>query len=103
MRDTCNSEPSKISKKDSDKALASFCKAVSHPARVKLLKILIEKGSCISGSLSDELPLAASTVSEHLRILKAAGLVKGEIDGQRRCYCVDDKALKTFKSLVSML
>ena len=103
MTSACKSEPSKILKKDFEKALAGLCKAISHPARVKLLKILIDKGSCISGNLSDELPLAASTVSEHLRILKEAGLIKGEIDGQRRCYCVDENVLKTFKSLISSL
>jgi DNA-binding transcriptional ArsR family regulator len=103
MTSTCKSEPSKILNKDFDKTLAGLCKAISHPARVRLLKILIDKGSCISGNLSDELPLAASTVSEHLRILKEAGLIKGEIDGQRRCYCVDGKVLKMLKYLISSL
>jgi ArsR family transcriptional regulator len=103
MKSPCNPNRPKVSNISFDKDLAALCKAMAHPARVKLIKILIDKGSCISGSLSDELPLAASTVSEHLRILKEVGLVKGEIDGQRRCYCVDENRLKKFKTLISEL
>lgn len=85
----------------SEEDLGDLCKALGHPARVRLIRILLEKGECISGDLAEEFSLAQSTVSEHLRILKDAGLIKGSIDGPRRCYCVDDERLKHFKSLVA--
>ncbi len=84
----------------SEDDLAELCKALSHPARIRLIRILLAKGECISGDLADEFSLAQSTVSEHLRILKEVGLVKGSIDGPRRCYCVNEERLNYFKSLV---
>lgn len=83
--------------------LSAICKALGHPVRVQILNHLISKGVCISGDLSDLLPLAPSTVSEHLRILKVAGLVKGTIDGPRRNYCVDEKTLHDFKLNIAKL
>ena len=83
--------------------LAETCKALGHPIRLQILKILIDKGVCISGDLSDLLPIAPSTVSEHLRILKASGLVKGSVDGPRRNYCVDSQVLNEFKLLIQDL
>jgi len=83
--------------------LAAICKALAHPARVRLLSILLEKGECISGDLAEEFPLAQSTVSEHLRILKDAGLVQGTIDGPRRSYCINSEVLERFKSLVESI
>jgi ArsR family transcriptional regulator, arsenate/arsenite/antimonite-responsive transcriptional repressor len=83
--------------------LSEYCKALGHPARMQILRLLIEKGECISGDLADELPLAASTISEHLRILKEAGLIKGSVDGPRRCYCVDAETLAKFKHLITSL
>lgn len=103
MDSSCLPDLTKRLKGNSDKDLSRLCKALAHPARVKLVKILIDKGSCFSGNLSEELPLAASTVSEHLRILKEVGLIKGEIEGQRRCYCVDEEILKSFKMLILQL
>jgi ArsR family transcriptional regulator len=87
----------------SDEELATLCKALGHPARVRILRILSEKGSCISGDLAEEFELAQSTVSEHLRILKEAKLVQGTIDGPRRCYCVDPDAIDLLKELVAEL
>ncbi|WP_141732854.1 ArsR/SmtB family transcription factor [Oligoflexus tunisiensis] len=87
----------------SEDALAAFCKALGHPVRIRLIRILIEKGECISGDLADEFSLAASTVSEHLRILKEAGLVQGTIDGPRRCYCVNGEALNYLKTMMEKL
>ncbi|MEY4066526.1 MAG: hypothetical protein RIR26_2734 [Pseudomonadota bacterium] len=84
-------------------ALATICKALGHPARVKILQILISKDSCIAGDLAGEFELAQSTVSEHLRLLKEAGLIQGTIEGQKRCYCVNPAVLKLFKSLVKAL
>jgi ArsR family transcriptional regulator len=86
-----------------DGALAALARAVAHPARVRILRLLLARDTCVAGELAGEVPLAASTVSEHLRILKEAGLVKGEVDGPRRCYCVDRSVLKQLKTLVEKL
>jgi len=83
--------------------LAAICKALGHPARVRILQILIERKSCVCGELVEVLPLAQSTVSEHLRILKQVGLVQGEVDGPRMCYCIHPEALARFKALVQAL
>lgn len=68
---------------------AELAKALGHPARVAILEILIQRNSCICGDITDRLPLAQSTVSQHLKALKEAGIIKGEIDGVRTCYCID--------------
>ena len=72
-----------------DIELAAVCKALSHPARIAILKLLLQKQSCICGDIVDELPLSQSTVSQHLKELKQVGLIKGEIDGPRVCYCIN--------------
>lgn len=87
----------------SENELGDFCKALGHPARVRLLRILLEKGECVSGDLAEEFSLAQSTVSEHLRILKEAGLIQGTVEGPRRCYCVNQERLDSFKSLVARI
>ncbi len=74
---------------ETDQQLAQFCKALSHPARVAILKYLAEQNSCICGDIVEELPLAQSTVSQHLKELQNVGLIKGEIEGPKTCYCVD--------------
>jgi ArsR family transcriptional regulator, arsenate/arsenite/antimonite-responsive transcriptional repressor len=86
-----------------DEELAILAKAVGHPARVQILRLLARRESCICGDIVDELPLAQSTVSQHLKVLKAAGLVRGEIDGPRVCYCVEPRALRRLKALVGSL
>lgn len=85
---------------DEEGDLARLARALGHPARAHILKVLLAKDTCIAGELSHELPLAASTVSQHLKLLKEAGLIKGEVDGPRRCYCVDRAVLERFKTLV---
>ncbi|MEX0635352.1 MAG: metalloregulator ArsR/SmtB family transcription factor [Ferruginibacter sp.] len=77
-----------------DNKVAKYAKALSHPARVAIVKLLILKQSCICGDIVEELPLSQSTVSQHLKELKAAGLIKGDIDGARVCYCIDAKEWK---------
>ncbi len=72
-----------------DLALAEFAKTLSHPARVAILKTLAEKQTCICGEIVDVLPLAQATVSQHLKELKTAGLISGEVEGVRSCYCID--------------
>jgi DNA-binding transcriptional ArsR family regulator len=72
-----------------DNRIADFAKALAHPARVAILQILLKRSSCICGDLVDELPIAQSTVSQHLKELKNAGIIKGEIEGTKVCYCLD--------------
>lgn len=74
--------------------LAKWAKALSHPARIAILKLLLQKQTCICGDIVDELPLSQSTVSQHLKELKEAGLIKGEIEGAKVCYCIDEKTWK---------
>jgi DNA-binding transcriptional ArsR family regulator len=84
--------------------LALIAKALGHPARVAILQYLIQSKSCICGDIVDELPLSQSTVSQHLKELKNAGLIKGNIDGASVCYCIDEKNwLKARKSLGGFL
>jgi ArsR family transcriptional regulator len=72
----------------------AMLRAIAHPARYRIVRLLAERQACITGDLVDELPLAQSTVSEHLKVLKDAGIVRGVIDGEDRCYCLDPKALR---------
>ena len=88
---------------ETESTLAALARALGHPARVRVLRLLLARDTCVAGELAEELPLAASTVSQHLKILKKAGLVKGEVDGPRRCYCVDRSALARLKALVEKL
>jgi ArsR family transcriptional regulator len=86
-----------------DEELAVLAKALGHPARVQIMRLLVRRDSCICGDIVDELPLAQSTVSQHLKVLKEAGLVRGEIDGPRVCYCVEPRTLRRLKALVGGL
>lgn len=76
-----------------DVRLALLARAISHPARVAIIRTLARKSACICGEIVDELPIAQSTVSQHLKELKKAGLVKGTIQGSASCYCLDLEAL----------
>lgn len=78
---------------------AEFAKAVSHPARIAILKTLAEKQTCICGEIVEVLPLAQATVSQHLKELKNIGLIQGEINGTKSCYCIDWKKLDYFMSI----
>lgn len=82
---------------------AGFAKALAHPARIAILEILARRNTCICGDITDELPLAQSTVSQHLKALKSAGIIKGEIDGVRTCYCLDDENLTDLKIVMDKL
>ena len=83
--------------------LANFAKAIAHPARIAILKVLAERNECICGEIVEILPLAQSTVSQHLKELKLAGLVDGAIDGPRSCYCINWKAFEKFNTAFSSL
>lgn len=83
--------------------LAKLAWAIAHPARVRIVQLLLSRTSCVCGEIVDQMPLAQSTVSQHLKILKDSGLVQGEIDGPRICYCINPKMLKQLKRLVADL
>ena len=70
---------------------AAIFKALGHPARVAIIEVLLKKQACICNDLVEELPLSQSTVSQHLRELKEAGIIKGEIEGTSICYCINEK------------
>ncbi len=80
-----------------------MAKALGHPTRVRILRLLAARNACMTGDLVAELPLAQSTVSEHLRILREAGLIQGEIEGPRTSYCVNQAGLAAFQHAVSVL
>lgn len=77
--------------------ISKYAKALAHPARVAILQFLAKKNSCMCGDIVEELPLSQSTVSQHLKELKEAGLIKGEIEGAKVCYCIDEKEWKVAK------
>ena len=77
--------------------LAAACKALSHPARLAILQLLAKRGSCICGEIVDVMPLSQATVSQHLKVLREAGLVQGTIDGPRSCYCIDSEAMAALR------
>lgn len=86
-----------------DETLALMAKALAHPARVRIIRVLDERSTCVTGDVVLELGLAQSTVSEHLRILREAGLIQGEIEGPRTRYCVSAAGLATFRAGVAAL
>lgn len=76
--------------------LATFAKVISHPARLAILQYLAETKTCISGDITDKIPLSRTTVSQHLKGLRNAGLIKGEIDGLTISYCLDKNGIRRF-------
>jgi ArsR family transcriptional regulator len=80
-----------------DVETARLAKALAHPARVALLRTLLRRGECVCGALVDAIPLAQATVSQHLKVLRAAGLVRGEPDPPRVCYCAEPEALRRLR------
>ena len=81
--------------------IAKFAKALSHPARVAIIKLLLQRQSCICGDIVEDLPIAQSTVSQHLKELKESGLIKGNIDGASICYCVDTDVLQKANDILN--
>lgn len=86
---------------DRDIQLSEWCKALAHPARVAILRTLASKKECICGDLVIDLPLAQSTVSQHLKALREAGLIQGEVDGPRSKYCINQKNFEKFQKAFS--
>jgi len=88
----------------SENKIASFAKALSHPARISILKTLAGKNTCICGEIVEVLPLSQSTVSQHLKELKNAGLIEGEIEGPSSCYHINWKnLLREYLQLESLI
>ena len=94
-----------LSKKESfdthQNRIADLAKALGHPARIAILQFLANQNACMCGDIVEELPLSQATVSQHLAELKRVGLIKGEIDGPKVCYCIDKKAWNEAKDLLS--
>ena len=88
---------------EADEELALLTKAVGHAARVAILRLLARRSECVCGEIVDEIGLAQSTVSQHLKVLRDAGLIRGEIDGPRVCYCLEPRTLRRLKALVGGL
>ena len=86
-----------------DNRLAKYAKALAHPARIAILQLLTKKQTCICGDIVDEIPLSQSTVSQHLKELKDAALIKGDIEGAKVCYCIDEKEWKAAKESLNKL
>ena len=86
-----------------DETLAQLAAALGHPARVAIIRLLKERDVCVCGEIVEVLPLAQSTVSQHLKVLKEAGWIQGEVDGPRVCYCLDPQTLEKFKSVIAGL
>jgi ArsR family transcriptional regulator, arsenate/arsenite/antimonite-responsive transcriptional repressor len=83
--------------------IALLAKAMGHPARIAILEFLLESKSCICGDIVNELPLAQPTVSQHLKELKNAGLIKGNIDGNAICYCINEEGFEKIKAFFETL
>jgi ArsR family transcriptional regulator len=83
------------------KRIADLAKALSHPARIAILELLADRATCICGDITNELPLAQSTISQHLKALKKSGIIKGEVDGVRTCYCLDEKTVHEFEEIIT--
>ena len=83
--------------------LALSFKALSHPARLAILQILAKRGTCICGEIVEVMPLSQATVSQHLKVLKEASLISGEIDGQKSCYCINTDAVRTLRTRFEVL
>ena len=101
MTGTTRTDVSVVTELDGE--LAALARALSHPARVAIVRHLAETGSCVCGEIVSVLPLAQATVSQHLKVLKEAGFVQGEVDGPRTCYCVNPETVKRFQALAASL
>jgi ArsR family transcriptional regulator, arsenate/arsenite/antimonite-responsive transcriptional repressor len=86
-----------------EQELANLARAMSHPARIAILKVLAQRNECICGEIVELLPLAQSTVSQHLKELIHAGLISGTADGPRSCYCINWKAFEKFNDGFNLL
>jgi ArsR family transcriptional regulator len=96
----CPPEPEVIAPSDEDVEIAVLAKALGHPIRVRILRILHGQEACFCGELVELLPLAQATVSQHLKVLTDAGLIRGETEGPRVCYCANRQRLRQLAALI---
>ena len=99
----CNASAVTLPSDETAEQLAKLAWALAHPARVRIVRVLLSQRACLCGEIVDQLPLAQSTVSQHLKILKEAGLVEGEVDGPKVCYGINRERLKELKSLIAKM
>lgn len=99
----CPPEPKTTRPPDADLEIAVVARALGNPVRVRILRLLLARETCYCGQIVKELPLAQATVSQHLKILKDARLVRGEIEGPRVCYCANRERLRQLEALVGEL
>jgi DNA-binding transcriptional ArsR family regulator len=88
---------------DKQNEIAVLIKALAHPARIAIVEYLMKVDSCICNDIVDELPLAQPTISQHLKELKNAGIIKGDVEGAAICYCVDEKAVQKIQNFFSKI
>ena len=86
-----------------DAELATLAKALAHPARVRIVRLLAGRDTCVCGEIVEALDLAQSTVSQHLKVMREAGLIRGRVEGPRVCYCLDPRGLRRLRALVVSL
>lgn len=86
-----------------DECMLRMLRALANPVRYRIVQVLATRNRCVCGELVDELPLAQSTVSEHLKVLKDAGIVQGTIEGVNTCYCLDPEALRSVAAALDLL
>jgi ArsR family transcriptional regulator len=99
----CDPKPVKLRTDATANEFARLAWAIAHPARVQIVRLLIGREACVCGEIVEQLPLAQSTVSQHLKILKEAGLIQGEVDGPKVCYDINSDRLKELKEFVAGL
>ena len=99
----CDATPVKLASDPTAGEFAKLAWALAHPARVQIVRLLIGREACVCGEIVAQLPLAQSTVSQHLKILKESGLIQGEVDGPKVCYCINRDRLMELKRLVAEL
>jgi ArsR family transcriptional regulator, arsenate/arsenite/antimonite-responsive transcriptional repressor len=86
-----------------DELLADRLKALGHPARLEIMRVLAARGTCVCGEVVKVMPLAQATVSQHLKVLKDAGLIRGRIDGKNSCYCLDPSGIADLRAALDDL
>jgi ArsR family transcriptional regulator, arsenate/arsenite/antimonite-responsive transcriptional repressor len=101
--DCCDATSVVLPHDESAETFAKLAWALAHPARVRIVRLLLERESCMCGEIVEQMPLAQSTVSQHLKILKESGLIQGEVAGPKVCYGINPQKLKELKALVSAL
>lgn len=103
IKKKCDTRTVKLKPDPTAEDFASLAWAIAHPARIQIVRLLIGREACVCGEIVDQLPLAQSTVSQHLKILKESGLVQGEVDGPKVCYCINVEHLEKLKAFVAGL